>query len=497
MKLSLILISLLALALSSLSASTTPTVNPVQILMQKWAQGVQLIRAQKYEEATKQLEKTLGEIQKTPEFQIQTPIFEMGLASLHLDLGNIDKSWPLHERVIQNYPSYHPQIQQQLTELIINDHAKYDLREEFFKAAQLYNTLWLDAHSDTTGFLARMDKELQKRKQRIQDYLKKRNDGDKKMKDSFRKNMEYDAQITSEQRKAASHFRGITDGMFASAAALNYMRSKRYKRAAELAKEGQRVKNPLADYVAGSLALDNKTKGVDTKKAIALLESASQLGNVLATRKLYDHFSSKGKKTEATIYVGLLKHQLENLPVYIESQAGISNLELKTEEVIKWNEKALNELNPKQKESMESQLKKKIESSNKALSEHQIHSLTNAQRGLRGLRFLSNRKACMANQKVLLGALEMFSLDNKKEHILKTPKDMELLVEKSYLRAPLFDPGTRQDTSTYHSDKHSNVWCDNHGPVMGECLKGAKECEESLKNYRTDAEMLKALVYPN
>jgi len=145
MKLNLILISLLAITLSSLSASTTPTVNPVQILMQKWAQGVQLIRAQKFEEANKQLEKTLGEIQKTPEFQVQTPIFEMGLASLHLDLGNIEKSRPLHERVIQNYPSYHPQIRQQLTELIINDHAKYDLREEFFKAAQLYNTLWLAA----------------------------------------------------------------------------------------------------------------------------------------------------------------------------------------------------------------------------------------------------------------------------------------------------------------------------------------------------------------
>lgn len=90
----------------------------------------------------------------------------------------------------------------------------------------------------------------------------------------------------------------------------------------------------------------------------------------------------------------------------------------------------------------------------------------------------------------------MYSFDNKKEHIVTTPEDMEVLVEKSYLRAPLFDPGTHQDTSTHHSDKHSNVWCDNHGPVMEECLKGAKECEESLKNDRTDAQLLKALVYP-
>jgi len=75
--------------------------------------------------------------------------------------------------------------------------------------------------------------------------------------------------------------------------------------------------------VAGSLALEKKNPGVGEKEAFALLESASQLGNVLATRKLYDHFNSKGNKTEATIYVGLLKHQLENLPVYIESQAGM------------------------------------------------------------------------------------------------------------------------------------------------------------------------------
>lgn len=64
----------------------------------------------------------------------------------------------------------------------------------------------------------------------------------------------------------------------------------------------------------------------------------------------------------------------------MESQAGIANLELKTEEVTKWKDEALNKLNAKQKESVETQLKKKIESSNKALSEHQIHSLTNATR---------------------------------------------------------------------------------------------------------------------
>lgn len=146
-----------------------------------------------------------------------------------------------------------------------------------------------------------MDKELQRRKQRIKDYLKKRNDGDKKMKDSFRKTMEYDAQITSEQRKAASHFRGITDRMFASAAALNFLRSKKYKKAQELAKEGQGLKNPLADYVIASLGLMKQIKGVNEKEALTLLEKASQIGNVLATRKLYDHFSAQGKKTDATL----------------------------------------------------------------------------------------------------------------------------------------------------------------------------------------------------
>jgi hypothetical protein len=95
----------------------------------------------------------------------------------------------------------------------------------------------------------------------------------------------------------------------------------------------------------------------------------------------------------------------------------------------------------------------------------------------------ANYRACMANQKVTMGALEMYELDSGERLQINRKSDMEILVQGGYLRSIPDDPGN-QEADTYRSDPCGNVYCLEHGSV-GDCIPCENSgCEEANKNAR-------------
>tara|TARA_B100000674_G_scaffold497938_1_gene533629 strand:- start:1516 stop:1899 length:384 start_codon:yes stop_codon:yes gene_type:complete len=85
----------------------------------------------------------------------------------------------------------------------------------------------------------------------------------------------------------------------------------------------------------------------------------------------------------------------------------------------------------------------------------------------RQARMKSNTRACYANQKTILGALEMYNLDEGLNLTITTKTDLETLVSKKYLQGVPTDPGCKTNTNAYQSDTAGNVWCTFHGTIDG------------------------------
>lgn len=94
-----------------------------------------------------------------------------------------------------------------------------------------------------------------------------------------------------------------------------------------------------------------------------------------------------------------------------------------------------------------------------------VASLSHMKR-YRGNAQLSREKACYANMRVLLGAIEMYNMDNSV--MLKTADDSaeQRLIADKFLKAPLSkpEPGCRY-TSTGDLTGAGKVKCDVHGTV--------------------------------
>jgi len=89
----------------------------------------------------------------------------------------------------------------------------------------------------------------------------------------------------------------------------------------------------------------------------------------------------------------------------------------------------------------------------------------------------SNQRACYANQKTILGALEMFNLDEGTQKIINGKAELDQLVLKKYLQSRPNDPGCAGGENNYKSDAVGNVWCTFHG-VIDKCIEGGS-CQEA------------------
>jgi len=87
----------------------------------------------------------------------------------------------------------------------------------------------------------------------------------------------------------------------------------------------------------------------------------------------------------------------------------------------------------------------------------------------RQARFKSNQRACYANQKTILGALEMYNLDTGENLTVNNGENLDKLKNERYLQAVPMDPGCKsKGAANYNSDAVGNVWCLMHGSIEGE-----------------------------
>jgi hypothetical protein len=88
---------------------------------------------------------------------------------------------------------------------------------------------------------------------------------------------------------------------------------------------------------------------------------------------------------------------------------------------------------------------------------------------LRKSRVKANVRACLANQKTIAGALEMYALDNKVDFTPEhgkpvSPETFETLRQNGYLRSVPTDPGMGIQSS-YSTDPDGTIRCGVHGTV--------------------------------
>lgn len=80
----------------------------------------------------------------------------------------------------------------------------------------------------------------------------------------------------------------------------------------------------------------------------------------------------------------------------------------------------------------------------------------------------SNKRACYANQKTILGALEMYNLDYGDNLTITARAQLEELAKLKYLQGVPSDPGCKKGADNYQSDSVGNVWCKFHGNIEGD-----------------------------
>ena len=77
----------------------------------------------------------------------------------------------------------------------------------------------------------------------------------------------------------------------------------------------------------------------------------------------------------------------------------------------------------------------------------------------------SNMRACYANQKTILGALEMYNLDYGISMTINGKASLEILKSENYLSSVPDDPGCATGEQNYQSNDAGDVWCTFHGAI--------------------------------
>ena len=113
-------------------------------------------------------------------------------------------------------------------------------------------------------------------------------------------------------------------------------------------------------------------------------------------------------------------------------------------------------------------------------------------------KYSANRtKACLANIRVLLGAVYMYDLDH--EHNFMTELDTDKLIEEGYLKSEISLPESKCKyfiTETLTDDEA--IRCEFHGSSseIGQKLeKGRRELEKETTIYNLCIRILPALIY--
>lgn len=92
----------------------------------------------------------------------------------------------------------------------------------------------------------------------------------------------------------------------------------------------------------------------------------------------------------------------------------------------------------------------------------------------RAARDKSNKRACYANQKTILGALEMYNLDFGEDFVIESGDEsrLKILADEKYLQGVPKDPGckTADGKTNYGSDANGNVYCTFHGTIDGTAI---------------------------
>ena len=92
----------------------------------------------------------------------------------------------------------------------------------------------------------------------------------------------------------------------------------------------------------------------------------------------------------------------------------------------------------------------------------------------RQARIKSNERACYANQKTILGAIEMYNLDTGENKEITTQDHLKELADLKYLQGVPSDPGCKASKNAYQSDDVGNVWCIQHGTIDGQWIGGGR-----------------------
>ena len=91
---------------------------------------------------------------------------------------------------------------------------------------------------------------------------------------------------------------------------------------------------------------------------------------------------------------------------------------------------------------------------------------------------------CLSNQRVIMGAIEMYNLDNSTLLENLDEDKIKMLVDKGYLKISPRGPETScKYLFTNKYSENGDVYCEYHGGVDSEKLKPCPKFEEYLKSY--------------
>jgi hypothetical protein len=101
------------------------------------------------------------------------------------------------------------------------------------------------------------------------------------------------------------------------------------------------------------------------------------------------------------------------------------------------------------------------------------------------------RTMCFRNMKTLIGAIELYSLDEKGTIVLGSEEEeydnsLGVLLVAGYVAIPILDPEF-PNTRTYRTTDDGYVWCTHHGAITG-CSWWEKtgNCPEEVRKWDSD-----------
>jgi hypothetical protein len=102
-----------------------------------------------------------------------------------------------------------------------------------------------------------------------------------------------------------------------------------------------------------------------------------------------------------------------------------------------------------------------------------------------------NHLICSTYMKTILGAVEMYNLDQNKSQTIKSRSDLQMLVDLGFMKGVPETPGYPGE-DLYRTDEVGNVWNLKYGVLGGECNKSESGlCEKFLEEYTKNNSKLK------